>query len=288
MQTYDFSKPCQSLPFRQDVVDHLAERMIDVGYDDTFPIILWNGEVLDGRHRLLAALAVEVEPVFKQFEGTEREAWDYVADTNVEGLRHLNRSEKEEFYAKRAKALGVQRRGGDRGNQYQSGNVSNDTMAPSREDHAKALGVGTATVSRWEANRQAIEADPELRELAGEDYENYGEAKEELKQRKAWPKLPDFDIRRYIGSLCTVASRYATDYDGDLDTAVYHLYNRLVWSDNPEDPVSHSIAVDKAEEFLEFTKLVEFVKPKLEEFLRKPKPNSNLEFLVDYKKKGAV
>jgi len=286
MQTYDFSKPCQSLPFRQDVVDHLAERMIDVGYDDTFPIILWNGEVLDGRHRLLAALAVEVEPVFKQFEGTEREAWDYVTDTNVEGLRHLNRSEKEEFYAKRAKALGVQRRGGDR--KSDKINVSNDTMVPSREDHAKALGVGTATVSRWEANRQAIEADPELRELAGEDYENYGEAKEELKQRKAWPKLPDFDIRRYIGSLCTVASRYATDYNGDIDTAVYHLYNRLVWSDNPEDPVSHSIAVDKAEEFLEFTKLVEFVKPKLEEFLRKPKPNSNLEFLVDYKKKGAV
>lgn len=286
MQTYDFSKPCQSLPFRQDVVDHLAERMIDVGYDDTFPIILWNGEVLDGRHRLLAALAVEVEPAFKQFEGTEREAWDYVTDTNVEGLRHLNRSEKEEFYVKRAKALGVQRRGGDR--KSDKINVSNDTMVPSREDHAKALGVGTATVSRWEANRQAIEADPELRELAGEDYENYGEAKEELKQRKAWPKLPDFDIRRYIGSLCTVASRYATDYNGDLDTAVYHLYNRLVWSDNPEDPVSHSIAVDKAEEFLEFTKLVEFVKPQLEEFLRKPKPNSNLEFLVDYKKKGAV
>jgi len=286
MQTYDFSKPCQSLPFRQDVVDHLAERMIDVGYDDTFPIILWNGEVLDGRHRLLAALAVEVEPAFKQFEGTEREAWDYVTDTNVEGLRHLNRSEKEEFYVKRAKALGVQRRGGDR--KSDKINVSNDTMVPSREDHAKALGVGTATVSRWEANRQAIEADPELRELAGEDYENYGEAKEELKQRKAWPKLPDFDIRRYIGSLCTVASRYATDYDGDLDTAVYHLYNRLVWSDNPEDPVSHSIAVDKAQEFLEFTKLIEFVKPQLEEFLRKPKPNSNLEFLVDYKKKGAV
>ena len=286
MQTYDFSKPCQSLPFRQDVVDHLAERMIDVGYDDTFPIILWNGEVLDGRHRLLAALAVEVEPAFKQFEGTERDAWDYVTDTNVEGLRHLNRSEKEEFYVKRAKALGVQRRGGDR--KSDKINVSNDTMVPSREDHAKALGVGTATVSRWEANRQAIEADPELRELAGEDYENYGEAKEELKQRKAWPKLPDFDIRRYIGSLCTVASRYATDYDGDLDTAVYHLYNRLVWSDNPEDPVSHSIAVDKAQEFLEFTKLIEFVKPQLEEFLRKPKPNSNLEFLVDYKKKGAV
>lgn len=286
MQTYDFSKPCQSLPFRQDVVDHLAERMIDVGYDDTFPIILWNGEVLDGRHRLLAALAVEVEPVFKQFEGTEREAWDYVTDTNVEGLRHLNRSEKEEFYVKRAKALGVRDKR-DTLKQLTS-DTPNGVTVPSQEDHAKALGVGLRTINRWEANRQAIEADPELRELAGEDYENYGEAKEELKQRKAWPKLPDFDIRRYIGSLCTVASRYATDYDGDLDTAVYHLYNRLVWSDNPEDPVSHSIAVDKAEEFLEFTKLVEFVKPQLEEFLRKPKPNSNLEFLVDYKKKGAV
>ena len=38
-----------------------------------------------------------------------------------------------------ADALGVQSRGGDRGNQYQSGNVTNVTMAPSQEEHEIAF-----------------------------------------------------------------------------------------------------------------------------------------------------
>ena len=42
---------------------------------------------------------------------------------------------------KRAEALGVQSRGGDRGNQYQSGNPKNFGMAPSAKEHADALGV---------------------------------------------------------------------------------------------------------------------------------------------------
>ena len=81
---------------------------------------------------------------------------------------HWNSQEKEYFYVKRAEALGVrkredslkqnttdpsfegtvpsakehadalgvQSRGGDRGNQYQSGNPSNEGIAPSQEDHA--------------------------------------------------------------------------------------------------------------------------------------------------------
>ena len=47
-----------------------------------------------------------------------------------------------------AEALGVQSRGGDRGNQYQSGNPSNEGMAPSAQEHADALGVADRTVQR--------------------------------------------------------------------------------------------------------------------------------------------
>tara|TARA_R110002153_G_scaffold267134_1_gene430973 strand:+ start:256 stop:420 length:165 start_codon:yes stop_codon:yes gene_type:complete len=42
-----------------------------------------------------------------------------------------------------AEALGVQSRGGERGNQYQSGNVTNVTMAPSQEEHADSLKLET-------------------------------------------------------------------------------------------------------------------------------------------------
>ena len=54
---------------------------------------------------------------------------------------HWNSQEKEYFYVKRAEALGVQSRGGNGNNQYQSGNPSNEGIAPSAQDHADALGV---------------------------------------------------------------------------------------------------------------------------------------------------
>jgi len=96
-----------------------------------------------------------------------QEAIDFVTMRQVD-RGHWNSQEKEYFYVKRAEALGVrkredslkqnttdpsfegtvpsakehadalgvQSRGGDRGNQYQSGNPSNEGIAPSQEDHA--------------------------------------------------------------------------------------------------------------------------------------------------------
>ena len=102
-----------------------------------------------------------------KFNGTRQEAIDFVTMSQVD-RGHWNSQEKEYFYVKRAEALGVrkredslkqnttdpsfegtvpsakehadalgvQSRGGDRGNQYQSGNPSNEGIAPSQEDHA--------------------------------------------------------------------------------------------------------------------------------------------------------
>ena len=63
---------------------------------------------------------------------------------------------------KRVEYLGIRGRGGDGTNQYQSGNVSNDTLAPSQQAHADDLGVSRPTVARWEKDRQAIKSDTEL------------------------------------------------------------------------------------------------------------------------------
>ena len=75
--------------------------------------------------------------------GVHQRRWDYVSATNVDGTRHINNKEKEFFYVQRASALGVQERGGERGNnQHQSGNMQDCIMAPSAKEHAEALGVG--------------------------------------------------------------------------------------------------------------------------------------------------
>ena len=56
---------------------------------------------------------------------------EYTTDSSNEGAVP---SAKEH-----ADALGVQSRGGDRGNQYQSGNPTNVGMAPSAKEHADAF-----------------------------------------------------------------------------------------------------------------------------------------------------
>ena len=181
---YSYSKPCSSLPYKEAQVKFLTERMKQVGYDDNFPVVIWNGSILDGRHRYNAAELAGIDPVFTTFKGTEQEAWDYVTATNVDGTRHINNEEKKFFYVQRADALGVQERGGERGNQYQSGNPTNVGMAPSAKDHAEAIGVTDRTVERWEKERKEIAADPEL-SLMTSTPEGYKDAKKQLRARNA-------------------------------------------------------------------------------------------------------
>jgi ParB-like chromosome segregation protein Spo0J len=54
-----------------DMADHeyaeLRQSIKDNGFDDTFPIVVFDGMILDGRHRYRAALEVGAEPVFVEF-----------------------------------------------------------------------------------------------------------------------------------------------------------------------------------------------------------------------------
>ncbi|MDB3873630.1 helix-turn-helix domain-containing protein [bacterium] len=96
---------------------------------------------------------------------------------------HWSNEAKEYYYAKRAAALGVQGRGGDRQLEEAKSNVSNDTMVPSQEDHADALGVSRPTIARWEKDRKEIMSDPELAEKATTP-EGYKEAKKVVRDRR--------------------------------------------------------------------------------------------------------
>ena len=212
---YSYSKPCASLPYKEAQVKFLTDRMKQVGYDDNFPVVIWNGSILDGRHRYNAAELAGVDPSYTPFKGTEQEAWDYVSATNVDGTRHINNQEKEFFYVQRADALGVQERGGERGNQYQSGNVTNVTMAPSQEDHAESLGVRRETVNRWEKDRKEIKSDPELSAKAT-THEGYKEAKKEVKKRRKATKEESNKIAK-LKSLGERSEAESSNVDRKLD-----------------------------------------------------------------------
>ena len=180
---WQYHKICLWLPHKTETVNDITEDMVRNGFRIDRKITTYEGKILDGRHRYEAALQANVDPVFVEFQGTREEAISYVTSENV-ARRHLNSQEKEFFYVQRAEALGVQSRGGDRKSGEAKINPSNDGMVPSAKQHAIALGVGGATIERWEKDRKEIMADPELSEKVTtiEDYKN---AKKGLRLRNA-------------------------------------------------------------------------------------------------------
>jgi len=208
----DYTAICKALPYREDQIAYLAGRMSEVGYDPAFPVVLWNGDFLDGRHRYEAAMVAGVKPTYRTFEGTLEEALQFVEATNVEGIRHLTNAEKEYFYVQRAEILGV-RAHGDRSKETQ-----NCASSPTQADHAKALGVHKNTVQNWERDRKAIKADPELAEKA-KTPEGYKSAKEEMKRRRAAAPLPKRQVvpmSDIVSGLISLAERFQNDGKGDV------------------------------------------------------------------------
>ena len=151
---WQYHEICLWLPHKPETVDDIANDMVANGFRLDRAIATYEGKILDGRHRYEASLQAGVDPIFAEFQGTKEEAVAFVTSENV-ARRHLSDLEKKEFYKHRVKVLGVQSRGGNRGNQYQSGNETIVPLAPSQSKHAADLGVGRKTVGRWEKDRQA-------------------------------------------------------------------------------------------------------------------------------------
>jgi len=114
------------------------------------PIVLFEGMILDGRHRFRACMELEIEPWFKPFDGPDS-ARDYVISKN---LRRRNLTEEQVLMATAALARLV------RGNPEWIAKppiVSIDTIAPSapaepapltRKQAAEIAGVGEITMAR--------------------------------------------------------------------------------------------------------------------------------------------
>lgn len=93
-----------------------------------------DGSVLDGRNRLQACVRAGVEPRFVEFIGTDRDALEFVIDTNSH-RRHLTESQRSLVAAR----LSTYRHGGRRG--------SSDTgVQLTQREAAERLGVSERTV----------------------------------------------------------------------------------------------------------------------------------------------
>ena len=179
----EYHEICKWLPYKVETIGDIASDMLKNGYRPDRPIVLYDGQILDGRHRYEAAIKAAVEPDFVEFEGTFDAAVNYVTSENV-ARRHLSASEKEFFYVQRANAIGVRGRGKVWDSRTQENNPKNFGIFPSAKEHAEALGVTDRTVENWENTRKEIMKDPELAEKVSTP-EGFKEAKQEIKKRKA-------------------------------------------------------------------------------------------------------
>lgn len=171
----EYHEICLWSPFYQETIDRISKNMAKNGFDTSQPIIKYEGKILDGRHRYLAAKEAGVEPVFKEFTGTREDAVGY-ATTMQHDRGHWNKSDIEFFYVKTSEALGVNPRGA---NQH----PTNVGTSPSAKEYADRLGVSDRTIERWEKDRKEIEADPELSKFT-QTPEEYKKAKDVVKQRR--------------------------------------------------------------------------------------------------------
>ena len=81
--TYERHPFSQRYHTKAAAVERVLHSIRMFGYDADRPIRLFQGMVLDGWHRYLAACKAGVEPVYKEFEGSEAEAVSLIFRENV-------------------------------------------------------------------------------------------------------------------------------------------------------------------------------------------------------------
>lgn len=98
-----------------DDYNRLKSDMIKNGYDPTMPIIIYQGDIIDGWNRFKVCCELGIEPVTTDYKGSDSDAIEYIMRTNKR--RNLNSSqwaciatEAEEMLRGIAEAVEAERR----------------------------------------------------------------------------------------------------------------------------------------------------------------------------------
>jgi len=225
---YEYSDICTSLPYSEKRVEELAHAMLKSGWDNTTPIVLWDGVILDGRHRYEAAEIADVEPTYTTFVGTLEEAWDHVEVAHdVNDTRPITQDDKKFFLVRRMNALGVRNK--EDNLKQNSTEGSNAPSVPTLEDHAKAAGVSRDTAKRENKERKEVFENPNNIDLAAiaTTPEGYKEAKKEAKSRadqirEDLSKLTPDEQVEYLGGPQKVVDQKALDNKLEKDFVPYN------------------------------------------------------------------
>jgi len=75
----------------EDDFNNLKKDIKEKGFDKNRPIILYEGEILDGRNRYQACQELDIKPIFIEYKGTDP-LYDVIS--NNLNRRHLNESQR--------------------------------------------------------------------------------------------------------------------------------------------------------------------------------------------------
>jgi len=268
---WQYHEICLWSPFIESTVGKIAKGMEDCGFDRKHAILIYEGKILDGRHRYLAAVKAGVDPIFNEFQGTREEAVKEVTKEQVD-RGHWNDEAKNFFYAQRATALGVRKR--EDSLKQNSTDVVNTTTVPSQAEHAESLGVHRDTVARWEKDRKEIMEDPDLAAKATTP-EGYKEAKAEVKKRRNIV-VPDYRVDDAMGAIKGISELFNKRFEGTKEEAASVLVSELIKGCETDD-IGLSIARDYVKWFMSMKEVMDIAEPTLLRFLNE---QPNLKIVV--------
>ncbi len=138
----------------------LRQSITDIGLLE--PIVLFEGAILDGRHRYKACCVVGIEPRFTEFEGNEEQALQFVLAKNI-ARRQLSTVQKLTLREKlmpeiaRLKVAAQAR--------MEAGTAPSQGGGRVVEAVADMIGVGTTTIKQFDAVKRMAEDSPEADEF---------------------------------------------------------------------------------------------------------------------------
>jgi hypothetical protein len=167
-------------------------------YGQREDIILYEGKVLDGRRRQASMIALDMEPRYRTFRGTEAEALAYAISANLK-RRHLGEADRAMVADKIAKLpvgrppVSEVKPSGKKGDSLKNngqivekneGQIipSNDGInVLTREQAAKLMNVSTTDIDRWRFIQKHA---PDLSEKISKGEMAFNAAWEEARKRK--------------------------------------------------------------------------------------------------------
>lgn len=187
---------CDLLPtLDEDEFSELADDIEENGLLE--PVVIHDGQVLDGRHRLMACLRAGIEPEYREWDGECGSPSAYVVSKNVH-RRHLTASQRAMVAAEllpeleeeaRERQEATQAKPGEKVGEHdgvkgpaKNGGASEDGKGEAREKAAEAAGVSHTYVSDAKKVR---ETDPDLADDVAAGETTIPEAKRRIQEDEA-------------------------------------------------------------------------------------------------------